>query len=128
MSYQSGARYAGDMLSADAYRLLAGDATSTLIDVRTQAEWALCRSAGSLPPGQDRAFSGVADISLQPARLPAAGDAPVASRVQWTFETVRDIEARRPTCACHRDCGMARADARPAGTLGKSLGFEKLYV
>ena len=40
MSYQSGARYAGDMLSADAYRLLAGDATSTLIDVRTQAEWA----------------------------------------------------------------------------------------
>jgi len=40
MSYQSGARYAGDMLSADAYGILAGDATSTLIDVRTQAEWA----------------------------------------------------------------------------------------
>ena len=39
MSYQSGARYAGDMLSADAYGILAGDATSTLIDVRTQAEW-----------------------------------------------------------------------------------------
>jgi len=36
MSYQSGARYAGDMLSADAYGILAGDATSTLIDVRTQ--------------------------------------------------------------------------------------------
>jgi rhodanese-related sulfurtransferase len=40
MPYQSGARYAGDMLSADAYRILADDATSTLIDVRTQAEWA----------------------------------------------------------------------------------------
>ncbi len=40
MSYQSGAGYAGDMLSADAYGLLAGEATSTLIDVRTQVEWA----------------------------------------------------------------------------------------
>jgi rhodanese-related sulfurtransferase len=39
MSCQSGAGYAGDMLSADAYRLLAGEATSALIDVRTQAEW-----------------------------------------------------------------------------------------
>jgi rhodanese-related sulfurtransferase len=40
MSYQTGASYAGDMLSADAYGILAGDATSILIDVRTQAEWA----------------------------------------------------------------------------------------
>lgn len=40
MSYQSGARYAGDMLSVDAYAILASDASSTLIDVRTQAEWA----------------------------------------------------------------------------------------
>lgn len=40
MSYQSGAKYAGDMLSTDAYGILAGDTTSTLIDVRTQAEWA----------------------------------------------------------------------------------------
>jgi rhodanese-related sulfurtransferase len=40
MSYESGASYAGDMLSADAYGILAADATSTLIDVRTQAEWA----------------------------------------------------------------------------------------
>lgn len=40
MSYQSGSGYAGDMLSADAYGLLAGEAAATLIDVRTQAEWA----------------------------------------------------------------------------------------
>ena len=40
MSYQSCGSYAGDMLSVDAYSLLAGEATSTLIDVRTQAEWA----------------------------------------------------------------------------------------
>ena len=39
MSYQSVSGYAGDLLASDAYRLLAGDATSTLIDVRTQAEW-----------------------------------------------------------------------------------------
>ena len=39
MSYQSAAGYAGDLLATDAYRLLVGDATSTLIDVRTQAEW-----------------------------------------------------------------------------------------
>ena len=40
MSFQSGAGYAGDMLSVDAYSLLAGDATAVLIDVRTRAEWA----------------------------------------------------------------------------------------
>jgi rhodanese-related sulfurtransferase len=39
MTYQNSASYAGDMLSADAYALLAGESTSTLIDVRTQAEW-----------------------------------------------------------------------------------------
>ncbi len=40
MSYQNGEGYAGDMLSADAYDLLSGESTATLIDVRTQAEWA----------------------------------------------------------------------------------------
>lgn len=40
MSYQNGAGYAGDMLSADAYALLSGELTATLIDVRTAAEWA----------------------------------------------------------------------------------------
>jgi rhodanese-related sulfurtransferase len=40
MSYQSVVGYAGDLLSADAYNLLARDAASVLIDVRTQAEWA----------------------------------------------------------------------------------------
>ena len=40
MSYQSAVGYAGDLLSADAYNLLARDADSVLIDVRTQAEWA----------------------------------------------------------------------------------------
>jgi rhodanese-related sulfurtransferase len=39
MSYQSAAGYAGDLLATDAYGLLAKDAGSTLIDVRTQAEW-----------------------------------------------------------------------------------------
>lgn len=39
MTYQNGASYAGDMLSGDAYALLAGESPSTLIDVRTQAEW-----------------------------------------------------------------------------------------
>lgn len=40
MTYQSGGGYAGDMASSEAYRLLVGEATATLIDVRTQAEWA----------------------------------------------------------------------------------------
>jgi rhodanese-related sulfurtransferase len=40
MSYQSDAGYAGDKLSADAYLILSRDVASTLIDVRTQAEWA----------------------------------------------------------------------------------------
>ena len=40
MSYQSVASYAGDLLAIDAYGLLASEAASVLIDVRTQAEWA----------------------------------------------------------------------------------------
>jgi rhodanese-related sulfurtransferase len=40
MSYESRSSYAGDLLSPDAYRLLADDAHAMLIDVRTQAEWA----------------------------------------------------------------------------------------
>jgi len=39
MSYQSAAGYAGDLLATDAYWLLVSDAASTLIDVRTRAEW-----------------------------------------------------------------------------------------
>jgi rhodanese-related sulfurtransferase len=39
MTYQNNSSYAGDMLSADAYVLLAEEPTATLIDVRTQAEW-----------------------------------------------------------------------------------------
>lgn len=40
MSYESAAGYAGDLLATDAYGLLANDPASTLVDVRTQAEWA----------------------------------------------------------------------------------------
>ena len=39
MSYQNFLGYAEDILSSDAYALLAGDSASVLIDVRTQAEW-----------------------------------------------------------------------------------------
>jgi rhodanese-related sulfurtransferase len=39
MSYQNFAGYAGDLLAVDAYALLEGDASSVLVDVRTQAEW-----------------------------------------------------------------------------------------
>ena len=39
MSHQNFAGYAGDLLAIDAYALLEGDSSSTLIDVRTQAEW-----------------------------------------------------------------------------------------
>src|SRR3974390_1945626 len=40
MSFQSALGYAGDVLATDAYQLLAGNAASTLIDVRTHAECA----------------------------------------------------------------------------------------
>jgi rhodanese-related sulfurtransferase len=39
MSHQNFAGYAGDLLAIDAYTLLKGDASSVLVDVRTQAEW-----------------------------------------------------------------------------------------
>lgn len=40
MSNENAPGYAGDLSPADAYDLLAADTSSTLIDVRTQAEWA----------------------------------------------------------------------------------------
>ncbi len=39
MSSENAAGYAGDVLAAEAYRVLSSDETSVLIDVRTQAEW-----------------------------------------------------------------------------------------
>ena len=54
MTYQSASGYAGDLLAPNAFELLAGDPTSTLIDVRTQAEWTYvgaCRLTVALPHG-----------------------------------------------------------------------------
>ena len=56
MSYQSGVGYAGDMLSADAYGFLAGETTATLIDVRTQAEWAYVGVPDLSPLGKTALF------------------------------------------------------------------------
>lgn len=39
MSRENGSGYAGDVLAAEAYRVLSSDEASVLIDVRTQAEW-----------------------------------------------------------------------------------------
>ena len=39
MSSENAAGYAGDVLAAEAYRLLSRDEASVLIDVRTDAEW-----------------------------------------------------------------------------------------
>jgi rhodanese-related sulfurtransferase len=39
MSSESAPGYAGDVLPAEAYHRLSSDASSVLIDVRTQAEW-----------------------------------------------------------------------------------------
>jgi len=39
MTFQHAAGYAGDLLATDAYEVLAGDANSMLVDVRTAVEW-----------------------------------------------------------------------------------------
>jgi len=54
MSHESATGYARDLLAIDAYWLLASDATSILIDVRTRAEWAYVgapdiRTIGKIP-------------------------------------------------------------------------------
>ena len=56
MSYQGGMGYAGDILSIDAYSFLAGEATATLIDVRTQAEWAYVGAPDLSPLGKAALF------------------------------------------------------------------------
>jgi len=40
MCKENAAGYAGDLLATDAYKLLATDVNSALVDVRTNAEWA----------------------------------------------------------------------------------------
>ena len=70
MSYQSAAGYAGDLLAADAYKLLAGDASSMLIDVRTQAEWTYVGVPDLLLVGQGSAFPGMAELSIDAGRQP----------------------------------------------------------
>jgi rhodanese-related sulfurtransferase len=56
MSYQSGEGYAGDLQSADAYTFLAGDATATLIDVRTRPELAYVGVPDLSPLGRTPLF------------------------------------------------------------------------
>ena len=56
MSHQSAAGYAGDMLAVGACRLREGDAISTLIDVRTQAEWAYVGVPDLSPSGKTALF------------------------------------------------------------------------
>ena len=89
MSNESAASYAGDLLATNAFELLAGDESSVLIDVRTQAEWAYVGAPDltalgktpvfiewqSFPAMQvDRSFA-----SRLSAMLEAAGVAPGAS-------------------------------------------------
>jgi rhodanese-related sulfurtransferase len=40
MSFQTASGYAGDLIPAEAFRLLSGSEPSVMIDVRTKAEWA----------------------------------------------------------------------------------------
>lgn len=56
MPFQNGAGYAGDMASADAYRLLQSDARAILIDVRTRAEWAYVGAPDLSPLGKAALF------------------------------------------------------------------------
>jgi rhodanese-related sulfurtransferase len=56
MSYQNGVGYSADLLAADAYALLAGEASSVLIDVRTQAEWAYVGTPDLEPLGKTPFF------------------------------------------------------------------------
>jgi rhodanese-related sulfurtransferase len=56
MSYQNGGGYAADLLAIDAYELLAGEASSVLVDVRTQAEWAYVGTPNLAPIGKTPLF------------------------------------------------------------------------
>ena len=56
MSFQHAVGYAGDLLATDAYGLLAHDAASTLIDVRTQAEWTYVGAADLQALGKEPLF------------------------------------------------------------------------
>jgi len=83
MSYQSGASYAGDIASIDAYGLLARDAVATLVDVRTQAEWAFVGVPDLSPLGK-------ATLFLEWQAYPSmAVDESFAARLSAMLETAR---------------------------------------
>src|SRR5271165_7280757 len=119
MSYQSAAGYAGDLLAADAYKLLAGDASSMLIDVRTQAEWTYV----GVP---DLSSLGKAPLFLEWQSFPSMQvDGRFAARLSTMLETGGLKRGARLLFICrsgvrsrHGLCHVAVPRARSVGTSG----------
>jgi len=123
MSYQSAAGYAGDLLAADAYKLLAGDASSTLIDVRTQAEWTYV----GVP---DLSSLGKAPLFLEWQSFPSMQvDSRFAARLSTMLETAGVRRGAPLAFVCRsgarsRQAALAMTSAGWAPCFNISDGFE----
>ncbi len=104
MSNDSAVGYAGDLSAPDAYDFLASDASSALIDVRTQAEWAF---AGA----PDLTALGKTPLFIEWQRFPAMQiDPGFASRLSAMLEAA-GVKASAPLLFLCRSGGRSRQAA-----------------
>ena len=122
MSYQNSAGYAGDLLAIDAYAAARRQSTSVLIDVRTQAEWALRRAPDHSSARQDAIFRGMAELSFDGRSDAELRRAPVEarSRPRASSAALRSLFLCR-SGARSRHAAIAMTAAR-AGRLLQCLG------
>ena len=123
MSYQNFAGYAGDLLAVDAYALLEGDASSVLIDVRTQAEWSYVGTP-------DLQTLGKTPLFMEWQSYPSMGvDANFAVRLEALLESA-GVERGAPLVflrrsgARSRHAAVAMTSAGWAPCFNVSDGFE----
>jgi rhodanese-related sulfurtransferase len=123
MSFQHAVGYAGDLVSTEAYGLLAHDAASTLIDVRTQAEWTYVGAP-------DLQILGKAPLFLEWQAFPSMNvDAHFAARLSAMLEAVDVKHGASLVFLCRsgarsRHAAIAMTSAGWAPCFNISDGFE----
>jgi rhodanese-related sulfurtransferase len=123
MSFQRAVGYAGDLLATDAFGLLANDAASALIDVRTQAEWTYVGAP-------DLQALGKAPLFLEWQNFPSMSvDAHFAARLSAMLEAADVKQGASLVFLCRsgvrsRHAAIAMTSAGWAPCFNISDGFE----
>ena len=116
MSATSGSGYAGDVSPSEAWEVLARDPSATLIDVRTQAEWAYVGLPGVESLGKSL-------VMIEWQSFPAAGTAPdFAERLNGLLEE-RGVAKDAPLFFICRSGSRSRSAAMALSREGYSKAY-----